>query len=309
MLLSILIPTYNCVCVSLVRELQRQTDELSGECDGGFGYEVIVADDGSSDSATVKTNREINGIPHCRLIECPVNVGRSRIRNFLAAQSAGRWLLYSDSHMSVGSPDFVRKYMAPLLKAGCCDGNAELKVYDGGVSVCGYEERWRGNLRFKYEKQAEPYHTAEHRQMRPLQSFHTANFLAPRQVMIEEGFDERFPRYGFEDVLFGKRLCQRGIAIEHITNPLMFASFETNAEYLAKVEAAVLTLAEFRDDLFDCSPLLMFAHRTRRILPPTFWRLWHRLFGAAERRNLAGRHPSLLVLKLYKLGFLWTMGR
>jgi hypothetical protein len=34
-----------------------------------------------------------------------------------------------------------------------------------------------------------------------------------------------------------------------------------------------------------------------------FIRLWHRLFGALERRNLCSNHPSLNVFKLYKLGY------
>ena len=42
--LSILIPTYNNVCLELVRDLQAQALILSSEND--FEYEIIVADDG-----------------------------------------------------------------------------------------------------------------------------------------------------------------------------------------------------------------------------------------------------------------------
>lgn len=57
--LSILIPNYNNVCVSLVETLQRQAEAL------GIDYEIIVADDASPDLAPIDKNRAINALPHC----------------------------------------------------------------------------------------------------------------------------------------------------------------------------------------------------------------------------------------------------
>ena len=65
--LSILIPTYNNVCLELVRDLQAQASILSSEND--FEYEIIVADDGSTDKNTIEKNSEINGLDNCRYIE------------------------------------------------------------------------------------------------------------------------------------------------------------------------------------------------------------------------------------------------
>ena len=56
-MLSILIPTYNYVCVKLVTDLQQQAERL--ECP----YEILVADDASED-AFKRENRKINGIPN-----------------------------------------------------------------------------------------------------------------------------------------------------------------------------------------------------------------------------------------------------
>ena len=61
-MLSILIPTYNYVCVKLVTDLQQQAERL--ECP----YEILVADDASED-AFKRENRKINGIPNCKYIE------------------------------------------------------------------------------------------------------------------------------------------------------------------------------------------------------------------------------------------------
>ena len=62
--LSILIPTYNNVCFELVKTLQAQAALLSD-----FEYEILVADDGSTDLSTITANRKINEIENCRYIE------------------------------------------------------------------------------------------------------------------------------------------------------------------------------------------------------------------------------------------------
>ena len=66
-MLSILIPTYNYVCVKLVTDLQQQAERL--ECP----YEILVADD-ASEEAFKRENRKINGIPGCKYIELQENV-------------------------------------------------------------------------------------------------------------------------------------------------------------------------------------------------------------------------------------------
>lgn len=62
--LSILIPTYNNVCLELVKSLQAQAALLSD-----FEYEILVADDGSTDLSTITGNRKINEIENCYYIE------------------------------------------------------------------------------------------------------------------------------------------------------------------------------------------------------------------------------------------------
>ena len=58
--LSILIPTFNYVCIDLVRALAAQCEQ----CPQLDDYEIIVADDGSEDKF-IGLNRGINLIPHC----------------------------------------------------------------------------------------------------------------------------------------------------------------------------------------------------------------------------------------------------
>ena len=107
--LSILIPTYNNVCLELVRNLQAQASILSSEND--FEYEIIVADDGSTDKNTIEKNCEINELDNCRYIERKENIGRAAIRNFLAKEAKYLWLLFLDSDLKLDNSDFIRNYM------------------------------------------------------------------------------------------------------------------------------------------------------------------------------------------------------
>ena len=277
--ISILIPTYNDACFQLVADLQRQAASLS------VGYEIIVADDGSTDGRVLSVNRRINQLAGCRFIERGFNSGRAAIRNFLALQAQHSYLLFIDSDMVVCRADFLQHY-----------ASSNASVVYGGVTI---QKPLPGNLRSIYEKAAEGAHSVDRRQASPYQDFHTANFLIRRELMLEHPFDERFRHYGYEDVLFGRKLKENGIAIQHIDNPLSFEVYEPNDVFVSKTEEGLRTLYQFRHELQGYSPLLQLANR----LPHAPIRWWHRLFGRWERRNLVGPAPRLLLFHLYKLGY------
>ena len=283
--LSVLIPTYNHVCVSLVEQLLPLLQAAA------IQYEVIVADDGSTDEDTIVTNRSVSLLPSCRFIERKENVGRAAIRNFLAKEAHFTYILYIDSDMTIISNQYIRRYLQ----------TEDTAVIDGGVTICDTNDP--SNLRYLYEKTEEPHHTATERQKRPYQHLHTANLLMRRDIILAHPFDERFRHYGYEDVLLGKVLHQHHIPILHIDNPLGMNTFETNAEFVSKTEEGLRTLYQFRNDLRGYSRLLTFVSGIHIPLILTLIRLWHRLFRKAERRNLCGSRPSLLVFKLYRLGY------
>lgn len=287
--LSILIPTYNCICKELVSELQKQAAALPTD------YEVIVADDGSTAPAVISQNRQVNALPCCRYVEHSPNVGRAAIRNYLARQAQYEWLVFIDSDMVVRRSDYVRQY------AECGDNDV---VY-GGVSIGGDASQLSGNLRYRYEKHEEWRHTAAMRQASPYQDFHTANFMIRRERMLSTPFDERFRHYGYEDVLLGKQLQQQGVSISHIDNPLSFEVFEDNATFIGKTEEGLHTLHTFRSELHGYSRLTQFSERHRWAAP--LLRLSHRLWGSHIRKQLTGANPSLLLFKIYKIGYFLSL--
>lgn len=300
--LSILLPSYNNVCVSLVQVLQRQADALSGKLDKPFRYEIIVADDGSTDAACIDANRVIGDMLHCRYLRMEQNVGRAQIRNVLISESRGDYVLLIDSDLFLCDDNYLYKYAtstADVVYGGTRIGGKGFAMVDNEANT----ENLKGNLRYIYEKKAEPSHRAVFRQLRPNQEISVCNLYARRDIMEAHPFDSRFKAYGYEDVLFGKRLAESGIEVTHIDNPVLINEFESNSVFVKKTEEAILTLCRFEQDLEGYSNLKTKVTSLGRYIPLSLFRLWHRIMKNKEKRNLTGSKPSLLLFKLYKLGF------
>lgn len=300
--LSILLPSYNNVCVSLVQVLQRQADALRGKLDKPFRYEIIVADDCSTDAACIDANRVIGDMLHCRYLRMEQNVGRAQIRNVLISESRGDYVLLIDSDLFLCDDNYLYKYAtstADVVYGGTRIGGEGLAMVDNEANT----ENLKGNLRYIYEKKVEPSHRAVFRQLRPNQEISVCNLYARRDIMKAHPFDSRFKAYGYEDVLFGKRLAESGIEVTHIDNPVLINEFEPNSVFVKKTEEAILTLCRFEQDLEGYSNLKTKVTTLGRYIPLSLFRLWHRIMKNKEKRNLTGSKPSLLLFKLYKLGF------
>lgn len=300
--LSILLPSYNNVCVSLVQVLQRQADALRGKLDKPFRYEIIVADDCSTDAACIDANRVIGDMLHCRYLRMEQNVGRAQIRNVLISESRGDYVLLIDSDLFLCDDNYLYKYAtstADVVYGGTRIGGEGFAMVDNEANT----ENLKGNLRYIYEKKAEPSHRAVFRQLRPNQEISVCNLYARRDIMEAHPFDSRFKAYGYEDVLFGKRLAESGIEVTHIDNPVLINEFEPNSVFVKKTEEAILTLCRFEQDLEGYSNLKTRVTSLGRYIPLSLFRLWHRIMKNKEKRNLTGSKPSLLLFKLYKLGF------
>ena len=289
--LSILIPNYNNVCVELVAVLQQQAEAL------GIDYEILVADDASPQKDTIPLNQPINELPHCRYIIKETNTGSAATRNYLGEQSQYHWLLFLDCDINIPNDHFLERYISDTHEG----------VVNGGICIID-DDTLSHNLRYLYEKDAEPAHTAEKRQANKYHEFRSTNFMIEREVFKACPFDERFKRSGYEDVLFGKMLKQQQIPVTHIDNPVMMTKFEANPDYVTKIERSMRTLHTFRNELRGYSRILTFDSGIHISAVRGLIRLWHRIFGNMERRNLCGSKPILKLFTLYRLGYYLTIG-
>jgi len=180
---------------------------------------------------------------------------------------------------------------------------AHADVVNGGVTIEADAQHEKNNLRYQYEKKIGPKHTAAMRQQRPYQSFRTANFIARKEVMLSHPFDETISRYGYEDVLFGKRLHDDGITIQHIDNPVVITHFEANEKYVSKIEEAMLTLHSLRHELVGYSPILSTTKLLEKLKLTYFVKWGFRKTSTMMRRKLTGEEPNISWLNPYKLGY------
>lgn len=281
--LSILIPVYKDSCVAQVTALLRQCRGLE------MPWEIVVADD-SSPSPYDALNDEISSMMQCRLIKRFKNVGRAAIRNFLAREARFDTLLYIDAGM-MPSEGFIKTYVKSMGRADVVVGS--LKVAEGCVDL--------SNLRCKNEMKAERGHSVSKSNEHAYRNFHSGNFMAKRQVVLDYPFREDIKTYGYEDTLFGKGLADNNVSILHIDNPLLFVRFESNARFLEKTEEAMRTLYDYRKELKGYSALLHLVDslQRHRLLWITVWIT--RLTNIAVRRRLIGRRPSLFLYNVFRV--------
>lgn len=291
--LSILIPVYNDNALPLVSELQRQAAVIYG-----LEYEILAVDDGSTDACIILENEAIDIIEHCKYVRCPHSDCRAAMRNNMARYGKYEWCLMVDARLTIPNDDFLLRYLtAPVGKGEVVCGGV---CVDGGVDT---KRLYRENLRFRYEKHEERNHSLQARQTFPYRSFRTTNFFYHRTVLERVPYDERIKGYGYEDVMLGKALEQAGIAVNHIDNPVAYTYFEDNQAYLCKLNEALQTLHDFETELRDYSPLLYVVDWLRKYHFEKIMLLLHKqCLRKIELCNLRSRRPSLLLLKLYKLG-------
>ena len=113
-MISILIPTYNAVCLPLIEKVHSQAVALQ------IPFEILLADDASREDIR-QQNRKITEWQGCRYLQKEENQGPARIRNYLASEAQYPYLLFLDSDVMPVSDSFIAEY---------------LKVSRSGLVVC-----------------------------------------------------------------------------------------------------------------------------------------------------------------------------
>ncbi len=285
-MLSILIPTRDYCCRTLVESLHRQADSL------GIDYEIIVGEDGSSPKG-IALNAPLAQMPHCHIIVKQTNVGRSKIRNILAQEARGRNIFFIDSDAVVEQGDILKRYSEAL---------EEHSVVCGGLYHSEHPLTNSCTLRHRYERAADKRRSAKERNKAPYDRFTTFCFAIRRELFLEIRFDESIKNYGYEDTIFGYELRQRGVTIKHIDAPLLHIGLESNKVYLAKVEESLHTLLQLQDKIAPTTLLRCYTRLKNLHLTGIVLFLWKALRHIL-RANLLSKHPSLTLLNFYKIGY------
>ena len=234
--ISLLIPVFDYDIVALVHSMRNALGKVPEFC------EILIGDDGSSPEYLEKY-RALEG-EGVRVISSGKNIGRAAIRNRLAVEAAGNYLLFIDADTMVpGTAEaYISKYIPSMAVA---------KVVCGGII---YPESPPGDpdklLRWKYGKWKEQKKASE-RNKHPHAGFSTFNVLIEKSVFSRIRFNEELKQYGHEDTLLSYQLKKAGINILHTDTGLIHEGLESNKDFLDKTKPGVENLSKLYDKVTD----------------------------------------------------------
>jgi glycosyltransferase involved in cell wall biosynthesis len=235
-MISILIPVYNYDIVALVHNLRSAIGDIPEY------REILIGDDGSSEEYRNRYMQMCD--ERVRLVVSEKNIGRSAIRNRIAGEAIGEYLLFIDADaLIVGTAEeYLKRYVGVLKKA---------KVICGGVLYPGFPPADPDKmLRWKYGKQREQ-RKASDRNKHPHARFSGFNFIVEKETFMKIRFNEELKQYGHEDTLLGYQLKIAGIGILHIDNGLIHDGVEFNADFIAKTKQGIENLSILCDKVTD----------------------------------------------------------
>ena len=236
MKISLLIPVLDYDIIALVYSMKDAMNKVPEF------FEILIGDDGSTAEYSEKYHslETIN----VRVISSEKNIGRAAIRNKLALEAQGDFLLFIDADvMMPGTAEaYILNWLPYLTKS---------RVICGGTL---YHDSPPGDpdkmLRWKYGKWREQK-TAVERNKHPHAGFSTFNVMIERSVFSKIRFNEELKQYGHEDTLLGYQLKKANIGILHIDNGLMHEGLESNREYLNKTKLGIENLSKLYDKVTD----------------------------------------------------------
>lgn len=217
-LFSVVVPTYNRPAV-----LSRTLDCLERQ-DCGFGFEVIVVDDASTETLPElgfeKENRK-----GWKLVRLAVNEGRAATRNKGIKLARGRYVLLLDDDIWA-EPQLLRSH---LEKQEEINGG----VVIGGIPPAREIKRTSWNLyqirRFERIRKRLTTGSLDYG------LFMTGNVSILRSALDKlGGFDETFREYSFEDTELGYRLYTAGLKFAFAQEAVGHHFFDEDLDKLCK---------------------------------------------------------------------------
>lgn len=277
--------------------------ELQAQLVGsGIGYEIIIADDASTDQALQYHNAQLEKQEHIRYIQHEKNLGRSKTRNELADAAKYPYLLILDCDARMKRPDYITKYLEFIKKRQL---GAEPFAVSGGLAYREITPTQEQTLRYKYGLKRE-VRPAAIRNRHPHQNFTPFNLLISKYVFDICRFDESLTDYGYEDTFFGMALEEAGIPVYHIDNEMFHDGLDSNEEFLAKISDSVRNLDKLyrdgkADDRFIAQSRLL--QTWKRLSEKRSSRMIFRCLHLGQKlfSTLMLRYNSLKAMDLYKL--------
>jgi glycosyltransferase involved in cell wall biosynthesis len=297
-MLSVCIPIYNRDVCGLVHTLYRQLIRQA------LPFELLLLDDGSAQALKAK-NQALASLPEVKYMELPQNIGRAAIRNKLVQLAAYESLLFMDCDAQVVSDNYIANYLPFIGQPQIVYGGS---CYQAQVPIIPFRLHW------KYGKNREAL-PAQVRQSNPNLSFSSFNFIVPKKIIQQCGFETFLLKYGHEDTLFGFRLEKLGVEIQHINNPLRHDGLETDTIFLAKTRQGVENLLSIEQQMpdifikFGQTKLIRIYMLLQKLRLTAAFAIIYKAANKTIARLASGKNPKLWAMDLYKLGYYCLLKR
>jgi glycosyltransferase involved in cell wall biosynthesis len=232
--LSICIPFFRFDVRRLLTELVRQAAPF------GTSIEVLAVDDASGDSALIGELHErfAAAITLVRISVFGQNRGRARIRNFLAAQARGEYILFLDCDMYPDSDEFVKLYLE-YARAGKED------IVVGGSSYLLIGAIPREKYLYFYHSNRTQCVPVEERREAPLRYVFTNNMMIRRPLLGLIAFDAEYTGWGYEDTDLAFAAARAGARIVHIDNAATHLGLIDDNALIGKYKNSAENFAHF----------------------------------------------------------------
>ena len=288
-MLSILIPIYNYNVYPLVKELNRQCVAC------GIDFEILCQDDGSSINCV--ENNQINDLDHCRYLINKKNIGRASNINNLVGFSKFDYVLILEADAFPFKKNYIEFYIERIQQ--------EAQAVFGGVIYDDLKPPKNAVLRWIYGHSRESKDLG-YRIKNPNDIVFSWNLLIQKKLFLINPFDSSITTYGFEDLVFLKKLKENNVIIQQIDNPCIHQNEEQSSVFIEKSKIAVLNLIKLShknvlqasdSKLLSTFQILKKLHLTTLII------FIFKSFEKFIEKNLLSERPSLFLFDLYRLGY------
>lgn len=229
---SVVIPTYNRMDIlpEVLAALENQVAAPS--------FEVVVIDDGSSDGTAQWLTAQRFRMPVEVVIQKNAGPAAARNRGVDSATGSRVAFLGDDTVPSAGwlaahhGASHGRSAEQPIAVLGYTDWHPRMRLDPFLRYINEY------GLQFGYSLIEDPEDV-------PFNFFYTSNISLPRELLLEEPFDLRFPYAAWEDIELSYRLVERGMRLvyessatvshDHPTTLDRFSQRQEKAGYSAVV--------------------------------------------------------------------------
>ncbi|WP_116106927.1 glycosyltransferase family 2 protein [Lewinella sp. IMCC34191] len=222
-MLSVCIPVFNYNVLPLINEVLRQANSVDKD------VEILVYD--TSEDQYLAQNQAIGQLPLTRYVRHSCTVSREALRNVMAREAAGEYLLMLDDDCWPDT-NFLANYVQRLPAVVMVGGTryADKRPQDPELF-----------LHWHYGRRREASAPARRRN----RFFQSNNFVVRKDILLAHPFPES-EALGHSDTLWGQLLVPANITIQYVDNPVIHLGLMKNRDFLAKQKREVESLRLLR---------------------------------------------------------------